>query len=346
MAKKQDEHQAHQHQTTSFMVNIAVILTGLILLLLGFLWSVSVGATDIGVRQIFQAVVGADGSEEAMVIRGLRFPRAVTGALVGANLAVAGAIMQGVTKNPLASPQIFGVNAGASFAVAFATVFLANLSPSAIMLAAFLGAAAGGMVVYSLSASGHGVTPVKLALAGMTVHLFLTSLTEGLILFHEHTTEDILFWLAGAVDGTHWEDVRILGPWTAAGLLGAFFIARSLTLLGLGEEMSRGLGQKNERIRFWAGILVIVLAGVSVAIAGPIGFVGLIIPHIVRQWVGSDYRMVIPCSALYGAVLLIYADVLSRYIAFPFESPVGIVTAIVGAPFFLYLARREGREEG
>ncbi|OEH91756.1 FecCD family ABC transporter permease [Bacillus solimangrovi] len=322
---------------------IVLFIAGLILLLIGLVLSVSVGAVDINFSTVIGAILSFDQSKEHMIISTIRLPRAIIGAIIGMNLAVAGALMQALTRNPMASPQIFGVNAGASLVVVSATVLLPNISPSTLVYFAFIGAAIGGLVVYTMASSGGSIAPVKLALAGMAVHLFFSSITEALIIFNETTTEAILFWLAGAIDGSTWNDIGIIMPWSLVGLLISILLSRSISVFSLGEDVAKGLGQKIEIIRIVSGITVIVLAGSSVAIAGPIGFVGLIIPHITRAIVGIDYRVVIPFSALFGALLLVYADVASRFIAFPFESPVGIVTALIGAPFFLYLARKGGK---
>ncbi|USK72052.1 FecCD family ABC transporter permease [Peribacillus asahii] len=313
-------------------------IIAIILLVLGIIISISVGAADIDVAMVLKSFFEINPSKEQMIIQTLRLPRALIGALVGANLAVAGALMQAITRNALASPQVFGVNAGASFFIVLSFAFFPNLSSSSLVCSAFIGAAVGGMIVYSF-ASGGGMTHVKLALAGMAVHFFLSSLTQGLIIFNEQA-KDVLYWLVGSVNGKTWTHVNMILPWSLSGLFVALLFSRSVSILVLGENMAQGLGQQVYRIRILAGILVIVLAGSSVAVAGPVGFIGLIVPHIVRRLVGGDYRRIIPFSALFGAVLLVHADILSRFIAYPFESPVGIVTAIIGAPFFLYLAKR------
>lgn len=316
-------------------------IIGSILLILGVILSISVGSANITAEIIFKSIFHWDESKEQVIVRTLRLPRAVIGVLVGANLAVAGALMQAITRNSLASPQVFGVNAGASFILVSSFVFFPNLPSSSLVYFAFIGAALGGIAVYSF-ASGGGMTHVKLALAGMAVHFFLSSLTQGMIIFNEQA-KDALYWLVGAINGKSWTHVNIILPWSLTGLALSIVFAKSISILVLGESMAQGLGQKINRIRILAGALVIILAGSSVAVAGPIGFVGLIIPHISRKLVGGDYRSIIPFSALFGALLLVYADIFSRFIAYPFESPVGIVTAIIGAPFFLYLAK-QGRQ--
>lgn len=315
------------------------LLLAVSILVIGLLGSIWFGMADISLVTAIKSIIFSENSKEDLIIRTLRLPRAIVGALIGANLAVAGALMQAITRNPLASPQVFGINAGASLVVVASVIFFPNISPTLLVYSAFMGAALGGIFVYSMGSSG-GITPVKLALAGMVVHFFLSSLTEGLIIFNEKTTESVLYWLVGSIDGSTWQDVGLILPWTVIGLVTALSLAPAMTILGLGDDVAKGLGQRIELIRLAAGVTVIVLAGASVAVAGPIGFVGLIIPHIVRQLVGVDYRLVVPFSAIFGASLLVYADILARFIAYPFESPVGIVTALLGTPFFLYLARK------
>ena len=176
----------------------------------------------------------------------------------------------------------------------------------------------------------------------MAVHLFLSSLTQGVIVLNEDAT-DVLYWLVGSINGKNWSHVLVLLPWSVFGLLAAFIMGRSISILVLGENMATGLGEKVQWIRLVAGVIVIILAGSSVAVAGPIGFIGLMVPHIARKLVGGDYQRILPFSALLGGTLLVYADILSRFIAYPFESPVGIVTALIGAPFFYILLERGGR---
>ncbi|MFC4558446.1 FecCD family ABC transporter permease [Virgibacillus kekensis] len=319
-----------------------LFLIGIVILIISMLFSLRVGAVSIGFETIYQSFISHSNKQNILIVQDLRLPRTIIAVVIGASLGIAGAIMQGITLNPLASPQIFGINSGASLAVVIGLVLLPGISPDLIVYFAFAGAVLGGSIVYYLAATGGTSSPVKLALAGITVHLFLSAIIEGLVLFHEDSTENVLFWLAGAIDGASWDDVRIVLPWAVIGITLAFIFARQLTTLGLGEDMAQGLGINVAVIRLFFSFLVIILAGASVAVAGPIGFIGLIIPHIVRRLVGVDYLFIIPFSALFGAILLVTADVFSRFIAFPAESPVGIVTALIGAPYFLYLARKGG----
>ena len=311
---------------------------GVFLLIAGIFIHVSVGSSSIRIIDVIKALFYPDNSKQTTIIQTLRLPRAVLAALIGASLAVAGALMQAITRNSLASPQVFGVNAGASLAIVVATILFPELHSKTTVYFAFLGSAVGGITVY-LFAAGGKVTHIKLALAGMAVHLFLSSLTQGVIVLNEDAT-DVLYWLVGSINGKNWSHVLVLLPWSVFGLLAAFIMGRSISILVLGENMATGLGEKVQWIRLVAGVIVIILAGSSVAVAGPIGFIGLMVPHIARKLVGGDYQRILPFSALLGGILLVYADILSRFIAYPFESPVGIVTALIGAPFFLYLARK------
>lgn len=297
------------------------------------------GITQMNPFHLVHEWISGTTSKAGLVLTNLRLPRLLLGLLLGANLAVAGAIMQAVTRNPLASPQVFGVNAGASFLVVVSLLVFPSLGTENLLYFAFAGALLGGVLVFSF-ASLRGMTALKLALVGMAIHLLLTSLTKGLILFNDRIT-NVLYWLSGSLSDASWLELRIVLPWSLAGLLLAASLAKSLAVFQLGQDVAVGLGQKVTRIRLLAGISVVLLAGVTVAVAGAIGFIGLMVPHITRRLVGEDYRIVLPVSAVIGGLLLTYADVLARFIAYPYESPVGIVTSLLGAPFFLLLARRQ-----
>lgn len=319
------------------------LLTSLLLLALGLIVSISVGALKtVNLLTVFDAFFQFDGSQEQMIVRALRIPRALVAGLVGANLAVAGVLMQAMTRNPLASPGLFGVNAGASLLVVGALAIWPELPSLSIAAAAFAGAALGGILVYVIGTAGTGkLEPVRLALAGVTVTALLGAFTQGILVLDESTAQQVVYWLTGAVDGRDWTHFQTLIPWSIIGLIAATALAPGLDLLMLGEEIARGLGQNTDRTRLLAGLCVIGLSGAAVAVAGPIGFIGLIVPHMARRFSCISHTRLVPLSAVLGALLLIWSDVVARLIAFPFESPVGIVTALLGAPFFLYLARRE-----
>lgn len=322
---------------------VTIVLLAALLLAAGLILSVLVGAKKtVTAMTVFDAFFHFSGAPDELIVRSLRLPRAVVAAVVGANLAVAGVLMQGITRNSLASPGLFGVNAGASVLVVGAMALLPTAGQGLLTVLAFAGAAAGGILVYVMGTLGHGkMEPVKLALAGVTVTALMTALTQGVLVLNEGTTAQVVYWLTGAVDGRIWTHVWTVLPWSVIGLIGAMALARPLDVLMLGDEIAVGLGQNTDRIRTLAGIWVVVLAGSAVAVAGPIGFIGLIVPHIGRRFSCLSHTRLIPLSALLGGLLLVYADVLSRFVAFPYETPVGILTGVVGAPFFLYLARRE-----
>jgi ABC-type Fe3+-siderophore transport system permease subunit len=318
-----------------------VTLALVILLLLGLAWALSIGSQQISLTRLPGAIFKADTPEE-LIIQSIRLPRVVLAFCVGAALAVAGALMQAVAANPLAAPEIMGVNAGAVLVVVLAVTVVPSLSGAPTILLSFGGAAAAGVAVMLLAGSGRGrVSPVRLALAGVTASSLLISLTQVLIIFDENSTDSVLFWLVGGVNFAVWPDIRNLLPWLIIGLAGAFSMARSLNLLALGDDMARGLGQNVERTRLLGSALVIVLCGAAVSVAGPVAFIGLIVPHIIRRMVGSNYAVLLPLCALGGAALVLYADIVSRYVKPPFEVPAGVVTALIGAPIFIYLARRQ-----
>lgn len=327
--------------TTSKQRVTWVTVALLVVIVAGVVWALSIGSQPISLSRLPGAIFKADQPDE-LILQSIRLPRVVLALCVGAALAVAGALMQAVAANPLAAPEIMGVNAGAVLVVVLAVTVMPSLSGAPTILLAFGGAAAAGVSVMFLAGSGRGrISPVRLALAGVTASSLLISFTQVLIIFDENSTDSVLFWLVGGVNFATWTDIRNLLPWLAIGLVGAFAMARPLNLLALGDDMARGLGQNVERTRLMGSVLVVVLCGAAVSVAGPVAFIGLIVPHIVRRLVGSSYAVLLPLSALGGAVLVLYADVVSRYVKPPFEVPAGVVTALIGAPIFIYLARRQ-----
>lgn len=309
-------------------------------LFLSLLGSVRFGAAEIGTSDVVSAFVDYDGSEEDLIIRTLRVPRALIAALVGAALAVAGAIMQGLTRNPLADPGILGIEAGAALAVVGSVFLFGASSLTAYALFAFVGGALTAVVEYVLGTLGGGMSPMKLVVAGAAMAALLSSLTMAVLILNQRTLEEIRFWLAGSVAGRDLSLLLQVLPYVGAGLLLAFVLGRQITALTLGEDVATGLGQRTGWVKAGCAVAVVLLAGSAVAIAGPIGFVGLVIPHVVRFFVGMDYRWILPYSAFLGAVLLVCADIAARLVLRPQELPVGIMTALVGAPFFIYLARK------
>ncbi|PSB09497.1 iron ABC transporter permease [Pleurocapsa sp. CCALA 161] len=328
------------NKTGTGLLLAAGLLLGILVLGLSLIASITWGAADIAFSDIYQAFTAFDGSTNHLIIRTVRLPRSLIAMLVGASLAVAGAIMQGLTRNPLASPGILGINAGAAFAVVVGTFISGSSSLTTYAWYAFAGAAISAIAVYFLGSLGRGgLTPFNLTIAGAALTAFISSITSGILILSQRTLEEIRFWLAGSVAG---RDINLLLqvlPYICVGLVLAIALSRQITILSLGEDTARSLGQSTALIKILAAISIILLAGASVAIAGPIGFVGLIVPHIVRLIVGVDYRWILPYSAILGAIMMLIADLAGRLVIQPSELPVGLVMPLIGAPFFIYLIR-------
>jgi len=264
-------------------------------------------------------------------------------ACVGCSLEVAGALMQGMTRNPLADSGLLGLNAGAAFMLAICFAFLPGLPYMYNVMFSFVGAALGAAAVYGIGAmSGSGLTPIRLVLAGTAVSTLLSALSEGIAL-RFRVAQDLVFWYAGGVSGTRWSHLLGIAPGLLIAVIGALILSRSVTILSLGEDVAAGLGQRTGLVKFFGILFVLVLAGTAVAVVGPVSFVGLIVPHAARWLVGRDYRWSIPSSAVLGAVLVVLADLAARMINPPHEIPVGVLIALIGVPFFLYLARKRAR---
>jgi iron complex transport system permease protein len=321
---------------------IPFVLIALGLLLVGAAWGLSVGTRSISVQEILTALFAPDSSSSSALVRDIRLPRVVLAVAVGANIAVAGVVMQGITGNPLGAPDILGVSAGAALVVVIAVVLFPQIAGLALVILAFVGAGVAAVLVLGIAGAGQGrISAIRLALAGVTVTAVLLSLTQALIIFHQTGTAGIFYWLAGGVNLAQWSDLASLAPWTVIGLLVAITLASQMNLLALGDDVALALGAHVNRTRLIGAAIVVMLAGASVAVSGPIAFIGLIVPHITRRLVGNNHWLVIPLSALVGSTLLLYADIVSRYVSPPSETPTGIITALIGAPFFLYLARSQ-----
>ncbi|MCA0170625.1 FecCD family ABC transporter permease [Bacillus sp. RAR_GA_16] len=321
------------------------IVIGLLLVMMLMVASVVYGLTSITWATAWRAFTQYDGSNAHIIIIENRVPRALIGAAVGASLAVAGALMQAITRNPLASPSILGVNAGASFVIVIAVTFFSVSSLATYSWLAFLGAAIASILVYVLGSLGReGLTPMKLTLAGAAMAAMFSSLTQGMLVLNEKALEDVLFWLAGSIEGRSLAMLSSVLPYIGIGLIGALLISTKINTLVIGEDVAKGLGQRTLLVKAGAALLIVFLAGGSVAVAGPIGFIGIVVPHVARFFTGPDYRWVIPYSAILGAILLLSADIAARYVIMPLEAPVGVLTAVIGTPFFIYIARREFKQ--
>jgi iron complex transport system permease protein len=326
--------------TRSRPVLVLGLLLGSGVLVLVMLMSIAFGAADIDALTVWYALTAFDGSTEHLIIRTLRVPRAVVAALVGGALAVAGAVIQGVTRNPLADPGLLGIQAGAALGVVSAVFFLHVTSLALYTLFAFAGAALTALMVYVVGSFGQGgPTPLRLTIAGAAITALLSSLTTAMLILNQRTLEEVRFWLAGSVAGRDLTLVAQVIPYILGGLLIALVLGRQITTLALGDDVAKGLGQRTGWIKALSAVAVVLLAGGGVAVAGPIGFVGLVIPHAVRFFVGVDYRWIVPYAALVGAIFLVLSDIVARLVLRPTELPVGIMTALLGGPFFVYLVR-------
>ncbi|MBD2463180.1 iron ABC transporter permease [Oscillatoria sp. FACHB-1407] len=329
----------------SHLTRLIGLAISFLLLCLCLVLSVTLGAADIDLETVWRSLIAFDGSTNHLIITTVRLPRVLVTLVVGAALAVAGSLMQGLTRNPLADPGILGISAGAALAVVTTTFFLGTVPIQVLTWVAFAGGAIAAIVVYTLGSIGRsGITPLKLILAGAVLTYLLSSLTTGILILNQRTLDDIRFWLAGSVAGRDLDVLLPILPYVGIGLITAFSMGKQITALTLGEEVAQGLGLRTGWVKAIAALVVVLLAGSAVALAGPIGFIGLVIPHIVRVWVGVDYRWILPYAAVWGAILLAIADLAARLVIKPQELPVGIMMALIGAPFFIYLARSKVKQ--
>ena len=303
--------------------------------------SLRFGSLEITWGTAWNAIFDYDATNQSqIVVRELRLPRTILGLAAGSCLAVAGALTQGITRNPLGAPGILGVNAGAAFAIVTAIYAADIVSPAGYVWFAFFGAAGASILVYFIAQFGAGgATPVKLALAGVVITALLGGWTTSLLILDLETLDEARFWLAGSIASRGTDEITVLFPIIIIGLLLGISLGKQINILSLGEDIAMSLGQRIAIIRIAAGIVIILLCGSAVAIAGPVAFVGLAIPHMVRSLVGPDYRWILIYSLFLGPCLLLGADVIGRLIVRPTELQVGIVTAAAGAPFLIYLVR-------
>lgn len=322
------------------LFRISVIFLLVALLVVSMFISLVFGATTVSLGDIWYTVWASELTDSAsQIIWNIRLPRNIVAALVGACLATSGAILQAVMKNPLADPQIVGVSSGAGLM----GVIILILFPGydyLVPMVAFLGAMGAALMVYAL-AWKNGIRPSRIILAGVAVSAFLGSGISALLVFFGDRVQGALLWMVGGLAARSWPQVEVLLPYAIVGLIFACMGAKRLTILSLGDETAKGLGLKVEQTRFMMTAVAALLAAGAVSIAGLIGFVGLVIPHILRLIIGNDYAYLLPGSALLGAFILVISDTVGRVVLSPIEIPVGIIMAFFGAPFFLYLLRRD-----
>lgn len=313
-----------------------------VLVLVSVVLSLLLGSRSIDLSSVVDAVLGRGGDAvEGMVVLDLRVPRTVLGLAAGAALGLAGTLMQGLTRNPLADPGLLGVNSGASLAVVVAIAVFGVTTPSGYVWFAFVGAALAAVLVYIVASGRTGPSPLSLTLAGAATTAVLTSLITLVLLRDLDTLSQYRFWSVGSLVGRDLGTAATLAPFLAVGAAAALLLGRSLNSLALGDDLARGLGQRVGIVRIVAGVAIILLCGSATSLAGPLVFVGLVVPHIARRFVGSDYRWILVYSIPLGAALLVLADTVGRLIAPPSELEAGIVVAILGAPVLIALVLRD-----
>ncbi|WP_100408333.1 FecCD family ABC transporter permease [Bacillus solitudinis] len=322
---------------------ILKFLIGLLIFIGIFVTAMIFGAAKTGVTDIWLALVTNETGPTLSMLREIRFPRAVAAIFVGAALAVAGAIMQGVTRNPLADPGLLGLTAGSNLALAMTIAFIPSANYFILMVACFIGAAVGTLMVIGVGLlKKGGFSPFRIVLAGAAVTAFLSALAEGIGIYYK-ISKEVSMWTAGGMIGTTWDQLQAIVPFILIGLLISLFLSKQLTILSLSEEVAVGLGQNTTLVKSVLFTVIIILAGAAVALIGNMAFIGLMVPHIVRAIVGNDYRSIIPMSVLVGSSFMLIADLVGRTISAPYETPVVAIVSIIGLPFFLFIVRKGGK---
>ncbi|UJW84948.1 iron chelate uptake ABC transporter family permease subunit [Devosia sp. SL43] len=335
----QDEKRSGLAQTN--VVRLGWLLAAVAVLLAVLVASIAIGSKDIAVQTVFDALFAYNDSDDHAIIQALRVPRTILGLAVGVALGMSGALIQALTRNPLADPGILGVNAGAAFFVVLAVGFFGISSIQGYIWFAFLGAVVTTVVVYGIGSVGRtGTTPVRLTLAGVAIGAVLGGISSGIQLLDPATFDRLRQWGAGSLVAPGYETIWAVLPFIAIGLVIALTMARPLNAVALGDVLAAALGANTVRTRIWVVISTTLLAGAATAAAGPIGFVGLMVPHVARWIVGPDQRWIFVFTLVLSPVLLLTSDIVGRLVMRPGELQVGIVTAFVGAPVLILLARR------
>ncbi|NSB13526.1 FecCD family ABC transporter permease [Clostridium beijerinckii] len=324
-----------------FRKTVGIYLGSIFLLGICVIISLAFGSKNIGISQAINALLNSDDTSFAALVVRERIPRTIFSIMAGASLGISGALMQSITRNPIADPSILGVNTGASLFVVIGIAFFNINSANEYIWIALVGAGITSIFVYTIASIGSGgMTPIKLALAGSATSAVLTSLVSVIILPRSEVIDAYRFWQVGSVSGATWESIDLMLPFLIIGLIISIISAPALDILALGDEVATGLGVNIGIIRIICAIAGVILCGATTAIAGPIGFVGLMIPHSIRLIFGSNLRGLVPMSAIGGAVILTISDVLGRVIGSPGELQVGIITAFLGAPILIIIARK------
>ena len=324
-------------------VPLLILFLSPVLIVATIIVSVLYGAKGIGIETVWEATFHYDKENvDHAIIMTSRLPRVLAALLVGAFLAISGAMMQGMTRNYLASPSIMGVTDGSAFVITLCMAFLPNLSSMQMVLYSMIGSALGAGIVFGFgSLLRNGLSPVRLAIIGTVIGTFLSSLSTAIGSYFQ-VSQNVSFWYNAKLHQVDPTVLKIAVPCGVIGILLALFLSKSITILSLGREVSINLGQRTRLVKGLSILSVVCLTGTAVALVGKIGFIGLIIPHITRFLVGVDYKWIIPCAGVLGGIFLGICDLLSRWVNAPFETPVGVVTSLIGIPFFLYLIRTKG----
>ena len=320
------------------MKRLLGIFGGLAVLLLAIVIGISCGIADLTWSELYAGIFGGVQSENFRIVYLIRMPRVFCGLLAGTNLALAGCILQGILRNPLADPGIIGVTAGAGLFAMVVMIILPEMS-NLVPIAAFVGAILAVGIVFALSWE-RGVQPLRMILAGVAVAAFFGGAQTAMMVFYSDRIQSTINWMAGGFQGASWTHVSMILPYTLLGLAAVFFISRWLNALQLGEDTARSIGIRVERVRLILLILAALLAASAVSVAGMLGFVGLVVPHMVRLVTGSDFDFLLPCSAIWGAAFIGITDSAARLALAPVEVPVGVFMSFLGAPFFLYLLKK------
>lgn len=326
-----------------FPVHLWILWSSPVCIVLVLLLSVLYGAKNIDIHTIAAAFFHFDPENvNHQIIMHSRIPRVVGALLIGAFLAISGALMQGMTRNDLASPSIMGISDGSAFIITISMILWPGMSSTEMIICSFIGSALSICIVFGLaSVMPGGLSPVGLAILGTIIGTFLSSVSAALAMYFQ-ISQNISFWYNARLNQMDPSLIKLSIPFAVVGIIMAIAVSKSITLLSLGEDVAVNLGQKTHLIKLSATLSVVILTGISVALAGKIGFVGLIVPHMARFLTGVDYKRIIPCSAVIGGVFLALCDVLSRFLNYPYEMPVGVVTSLIGVPFFLYWIRVKG----
>lgn len=314
----------------------------LLVLLVATILFISFGAEKIAFSEVFSALFNYDSDNfNHTIIRDIRIPRLLADIMVGACLALSGAVMQGTTKNPMADSGIMGISSGSVFAVVIIVVFFPDVSRLGRIGISALGSSVVTILIYlvALLAKRRASTE-KMVLSGMAISTLLTSITTAIIL-KEGISGEMMRYTAGSSANTIWSDIYVASPFFLVGLVISLIISRSLTIMNLGDDVSKGLGANTFVIKLISTIVVLMLSAIAVVIIGPVGYVGLMIPHIVRHFVGVDYRYVLPLSSILGGAMVVLCDLIARLLIAPYEFPIGVIISMIGVPFFIFTSRRE-----